>query len=90
MRLVMIYREAFRLKIWVDYVGFFKVLVYIHGTIVAECKGGVLAWAEKWSPSTESSKPSIQRGFQSRQYLMISQRSRLAKELPSVPTLDVY
>lgn len=65
MRLVVIYREAFRLKIWVDYVSFFKVLVYIHRAIVAECKGGVLAGAKKWSPSTESSKPSIQRGFQS-------------------------
>lgn len=54
--LVMVYGKTFRLKIWVDYVGFLKILICIHRTVVAECKRKVLAGAEKWSPSTEISK----------------------------------
>ena len=60
MILVMVHGKAFRFKIGVNYVCFLEILVRVHGTIVAECKGKVLAWAEQWSPSTESSKPSIQ------------------------------
>lgn len=63
MHRVMVHRKAFRDKMWVDDVGFLKVVVCIHGAIVAECKGRVLARTEKWSPSTGSRKfasPSIE------------------------------
>ena len=56
MHRVMVHRKAFRDKMWVDDVGFLKVVVCIHGTIVAECEGRVLARTKKWSPSTKCSK----------------------------------